>query len=67
MFVVASDHDKIFVTAEDLLMHLLEGGFSSAAHFQLQASGTYLADFHPRAFALIDLETCHSAYMGKRH
>ena len=67
MFVEASHQDKLFETAEDILMHLLNGGFSSAAHFQLQASGTYLADFHPRAFALIDLETYHSAYMGKRH
>ena len=54
-------------TAEDILMHLLDGGFSSAAHFQLQASGTYLADFHPLTFALIDLEAYHNAYMGKRH
>ena len=67
MFVEASHQDKLFETAEDILMHLLDGGFSSAAHFQLQASGTYLADFYPRAFALIDLETYHSAYMGKRH
>lgn len=67
MFVEESHQDKLFETAEDILMHLLDGGFSSAAHFQLQASGTYLADFHPRAFALIDLETYHSAYMGKRH
>ena len=67
MFVEASHQDKLFETAEDILMHLLDGGFSSAAHFQLQASGIYLADFHPRAFALIDLETYHSAYMGKRH
>lgn len=67
MFVEASHQDKLFETAEDILMHLLDGGFSSAAHFQLQASGTFLADFHPRAFALIDLETYHSAYMGKRH
>lgn len=67
MFVEASHQDKLFETAENILMHLLDGGFSSAAHFQLQASGTYLADFHPRAFALIDLETYHSAYMGKRH
>ena len=67
LFVEASHQDKLFETAEDILMHLLDGGFSSAAHFQLQASGTYLADFHPRAFALIDLETYHSAYMGKRH
>ena len=67
LFMEVSRQDKSSETVEDILMHLLDGGFSSAAHFQLQASGTYLADFHPRAFALIDLETCHSAYMGKRH
>ena len=67
MFVEASHQDKLFETAEDILMHLLDGGFSSAVHFQLQTSGTYLADFHPRAFALIDLEAYRSAYMGKRH
>ena len=62
-----SRQDKPFEMAEDILMRLLDGGFSSAAHFQLQASGTYLADFHPLTFALIDLETYHNAYMGKRH
>lgn len=67
LFMEVSRQDKPSETAEDILMHLLDGGFSSAAHFRLQASGTYLADFHPRAFALIDLETYHSAYMGKRH
>ena len=67
LFVEVSRQDKPSETVEDILMHLLDGGFSSAAHFQLQASGIYLADFHPRAFALIDLETYHSAYMGKRH
>lgn len=67
LFMEVSRQDKPSETAEDILMHLLDGGFSSAAHFQLQASGIYLADFHPRAFALIDLETYHSAYMGKRH
>ena len=67
LFMEVSRQDKSSETVEDILMHLLDGGFSSAAHFQLQASGTYLADFHPRAFALIDLETYHSAYMGKRH
>lgn len=67
LFMKVSRQDKSSETVEDILMHLLDGGFSSAAHFQLQASGTYLADFHPRAFALIDLETYHSAYMGKRH
>ena len=67
LFMEVSHQDKSSETVEDILMHLLGGGFSSAAHFQLQASDTYLADFHPRAFALIDLETYHSAYMGKRH
>ena len=67
LFMEVSRQDKSSETVEDILMHLLDGGFSSAAHFQLQASGTYLADFYPRAFALIDLETYHSAYMGKRH
>ena len=67
LFMEVSRQDKPSETAEDILMHLLDGGFSSTAHFQLQASGIYLADFHPRAFALIDLETYHSAYMGKRH
>lgn len=67
LFMEVSRQDKPSETVEDILMHLLDGGFSSAAHFRLQASGIYLADFHPRAFALIDLETYHSAYMGKRH
>lgn len=67
LFMKVSRQDKSSETVEDILMHLLDGGFSSAAHFQLQASGTYLADFHPLTFALIDLETYHSAYMGKRH
>ena len=67
LFMEVSRQDKPFEMAEDILMRLLDGGFSSAAHFQLQASGTYLADFHPLTFALIDLETYHNAYMGKRH
>ncbi len=67
LFMEVSRQDKPSETAEDILMHLLDGGFSSAAHFQLQASGTYLADFHPLTFALIDLDTYHNAYMGKRH
>ena len=68
LFMEVSRQDKPSETAEDILMHLLDGGFSSAAHFQLQASGTLPGGF-PSAltFALIDLETYHSAYMGKRH
>ena len=66
-FIETSRHDKPFETAEDILMHLLDGGFSSAPYFYLQASGTYLANFHPSGFALIDLTAYHNAYLGKRH
>ena len=66
-FIEASRHDKPFETVEDILMHLLDGGFSSAPYFYLQASGTYLADFHPTGFALIDLTSYHNEYLGKRH
>ncbi len=67
LFVEASREGKPFETGEELLTHLLDGGFSSAAYFQLQACGTYLANFRPLAFALIDLETYRDAYAGKRH
>lgn len=67
MFIEASRHDKPFGTTEDILMHLLEGGFSSEAYFSLQIAGTYLEDFHPSGFALIDLKAYHSMYLGKRH
>ena len=67
VFIEASRQDKPFETAEDILMHLLDGGFSSAPYFRLQASGTYLADFHPSSFALIDLTAYHNEYLGKRH
>ena len=66
-FIEASRHDKPFETAEDILMHLLDGGFSSAPYFYLQVSNTYLADFHPSGFALIDLTAYHNEYLGKRH
>lgn len=65
LFVEASRQDKPFGTAEEILMHLLDGGFPSAAYFRLQASSTYLADFHPAAFALIDLAAYHALYPGK--
>ena len=67
LFVEASRQDKPFETAEDILRHLLDGGFPSAPYFRLQISGTYLADFHPLAFALIDLTAYHSGYLGQRH
>ena len=46
-------------------MHLLDGGFASAAYFRLQTAGTYLADAHPAAFALIDLSAFSGADSGR--
>ena len=66
LFVEASRQDKPFETTEDILMHLLGGGFSSAAYFQLQTANTYLADFHPQTFALVDLAAYRSVYAGQR-
>ena len=65
LFVQVGRQDKPFETAEEILMHLLDGGFSSASYFRLQASSTYLADFHPTAFALIDLTAFHTLYLEK--
>ena len=67
LFIETSRQDKPFETTEDLLMHLLDGGFSSASRFRLQAAGTYLSDFHPSCFALMDLSLYHSNYLGSRH
>lgn len=67
LFIETSRQDKPFETTEDILMHLLDGGFASASYFRLQTVGTYLADFHPSAFALIDLSAYHSQYLGSRH
>lgn len=66
-FIETSRQDKPFETAEDILMHLLDGGFSSALYFQLQVAGTYFADFHPTGFGLIDLTAYRNEYIGKRH
>ncbi len=65
LFIETSRQGKPFETAEDILICLLDNGFSSEARFWLQASGTYLATFRPHAFALIDLSTCRSAAAGK--
>ena len=67
VFIETSRQDKPFETAEDVLMHLLDGGFSSAPYFHLQASGTYLTNFHPSGFALIDMTAYHNEYLSKRH
>lgn len=66
MFVEASRQDRPFETAEDILMHLLDGKFTSAAYFRLQTSGTYLADLQPKSFALADLTAFHALPAGQR-
>ena len=67
LFIEAGRQDKLYETTEEILMHLLEGGFSSEPYFRLQATNTYLANFKPTAFALIDLTVYNSEYLGKRH
>ena len=67
LFIETSRLDKPFETTEDILMHLLDGGFPSASYFRLQTVGTYLADFHPSAFALMDLTAYHGQYPGMHH
>ncbi len=62
---VSRRDDRPFETAEEVLMHLLDGGFASAAYFRLQTAGTYLADAHPAAFALIDLSAFSGADSGR--
>ena len=65
LFVEASRQDKPFETAEDILMHLLDGGFTSAAYYKLQTANTYLANLRPSAFALIEL--IGGNHPGKSH
>lgn len=48
-------------------MHLLGGDFPSEPYFWLQAANTYLSDFKPTAFALIDLTVYNNEYAGNRH
>lgn len=67
LFIETSRQDKPFETTEEILMHLLGGGFPSEPYFRLQTANTYLADFKPAAFALIDLTAYNREYAQKRH
>lgn len=67
MFIEASRRDKPFETAEEILIHLLEGGFPSAPYFRLQAANTYLNNFCPFGFALIDLNAYKRLEPSKCH
>ena len=65
LFIETNRQGTPFETAEEILIHLLDGGFPAASYFKLQVSSTYLADFHPIAFALIDLAAFHALCFGK--
>lgn len=52
-------------TEEEVLLHLLEGRFASEALFRAQAAAVGLSGFHPRRFALINLELYHSADLSE--
>ena len=67
MFIEASRRDKPFETAEEILIHLLEGGFPSAPYFRLQAANTYLNNFSPFGFALIDLTAYNRLEANRYH
>ncbi len=42
-------------TAEEVLISLLDGEFSDEEHFRLQASATFLSNFHPEKFAVAEI------------
>lgn len=65
LYIEFSRSDTPSATAEEILISLLDGRFDSQARFELQAASTYLADFSPTAFALIDLTAYHSSYLGR--
>ncbi len=67
LFIEVGRIGKPLETTEEILMHLLDGSFPSAPYFKLRTMNTYLADFRPAAFALIDLSAYHSKYLGKRY
>lgn len=48
-------------TAEEILAALFDGEFTDEEHFNISASSTYLSNFHPERFALIDLRHCTPA------
>lgn len=48
-------------TAEEILAALFDGEFTDEEHFKISAAATYLSNFHPERFALIDLRDCTSA------
>lgn len=48
-------------TAEEIMAALFDGEFTDEEHFKISAAATYLSNFHPERFALIDLRHCTPA------
>ncbi len=48
-------------TAEEIMAALFDGEFIDEEHFKISAAATYLSNFHPERFALIDLRHCTPA------
>ena len=67
LYVEASHQDKPVGTAEEILIHLLNGKFPSESYFRLQISNTFLESFQPTAFALMDFTGYHSAHFEKNY
>lgn len=65
LYIEAGRSEIPCATAEEILISLLNGKFDSRSRFELQASSTYLANFEPSRFALIDLTAYHSSYLGR--
>lgn len=64
LFFQTNRSGLMFNTAEEVLLHLLEGRFETEALFRLQASSTWLASFHPQRFALINLGLYHNLHLS---
>lgn len=48
-------------TAEEILAALFDGEFSDEEHFKISAAASYLSNFNPERFALVDLQRCTPA------
>ena len=65
LFFESNRSGLMFNTAEEVLLHLLEGKFATEALFRLQASSTWLADFRPERLALINLGLYHNLHLAE--
>lgn len=56
-----------FDTAEEILIDLLDGKFSSEEIFRLKATGTFLSSFNPERVALIALSSNSASKLKNEH